>query len=530
MKKTILFAMMAVCSMNMQAQFSGKGSGTEKDPYQITNADELFEVRNDLEAYYKQINDIDLTAWIQEDNPVKGWNPIGNINTPFMGHYDGNFKIIKGLKISQPNSDKIGFFGAIQGASIKNLSFLNANIVGKNEVGGLVGFVDVRFNEDISNIVFIGGSIIGQSCVGGIAGRIGLNHYEYCDVTTHVNSCFSSSLISGTNGVGGIVGSASGWDYRYEERYLLYLTDNCFYGTVTALDGFAGGIWGQEESVRMNWGGYRNFHCLRNIAGGVIKASKEASGIWGYVLYENNGTKDMKNNVCLADTVSSFEDKSFFISSIEFLNNYGLTTTVFYSRGKVVDSGSDGETIASYGRKTLQKESTYAGMEFDFSKKWAIIEGESFPYNINQCSPGTITEFVCGSRAKICGTAIGTGKVYVFVGNDLYESYVLDGKWEVTLGNIAKGTEAKVAVATEGLMPSLLVSAFAQESSVTPTVLAGDANGDGVVDSADVTAIINFILGKPSTSFNKENADVTGDGEILIDDAVQTVQMIMDAQ
>lgn len=242
MKKTILFAMMAVCSMNMQAQFSGKGSGTEKDPYQITNADELFEVRNDLEAYYKQINDIDLTAWIQEDNPVKGWNPIGNINTPFMGHYDGNFKIIKGLKISQPNSDKIGFFGAIQGASIKNLSFLNANIVGKNEVGGLVGFVDVRFNEDISNIVFIGGSIIGQSCVGGIAGRIGLNHYEYCDVTTHVNSCFSSSLISGTNGVGGIVGSASGWDYRYEERYLLYLTDNCFYGTVTALDGFAGGI------------------------------------------------------------------------------------------------------------------------------------------------------------------------------------------------------------------------------------------------------------------------------------------------
>ena len=99
----------------------------------------------------------------------------------------------------------------------------------------------------------------------------------------------------------------------------------------------------------------------------------------------------------------------------------------------------------------------------------------------------------------------------------------------MTLGKTTEGTEAYVSAVTEGKMPSV----FVRTKAVTVTVpdrVSGDANGDGVVDSADVTAIINFILGKPSTSFNKENADVTGDGEILIDDAVQTVQLIMNAQ
>ena len=54
--------------------FSGQGSGTEKDPYLVSNADELFEVRNDLSACYKQINDIDLSEWIYEESPNMGWN------------------------------------------------------------------------------------------------------------------------------------------------------------------------------------------------------------------------------------------------------------------------------------------------------------------------------------------------------------------------------------------------------------------------------------------------------------------------
>lgn len=107
--------------MRVFAQFSGQGSGTEKDPYLVSNADELFEVRNNLKACYKQIEDIDLEPWILEDNPNLGWAPIGNSTTPFEGIYNGNNKIIKGLKINRSNTDYIGLFGAVMNASIQDI-------------------------------------------------------------------------------------------------------------------------------------------------------------------------------------------------------------------------------------------------------------------------------------------------------------------------------------------------------------------------------------------------------------------------
>ena len=166
----------------------------------------------------------------------------------------------------------------------------------------------------------------------------------------------------------------------------------------------------------------------------------------------------------------------------------------------------------------------------DFATQWYIVERQSFPYKFGQSAPCKVSSFASGSRGKITGTAEKNGIVYVFIGKNLYESYVVDGQWEVVLPNTSVGTEARVVVSTNGMMPSLFVKAIAEKSHVVPDKTTADANGDGVVDSADVTAIINYILGKPSASFNMDNADVTGDGEILIDDAVQTVQMIMDAQ
>ncbi len=56
----------------------------------------------------------------------------------------------------------------------------------------------------------------------------------------------------------------------------------------------------------------------------------------------------------------------------------------------------------------------------------------------------------------------------------------------------------------------------------------GDANGDGVVTIADVTAIVNHILGKPqSSNFNEVMADTNGDGKITIADVTATVNLIL---
>jgi hypothetical protein len=63
--------------------------------------------------------------------------------------------------------------------------------------------------------------------------------------------------------------------------------------------------------------------------------------------------------------------------------------------------------------------------------------------------------------------------------------------------------------------------------TVKPYVLFGDVNSDGVVTVTDVTAIINFILGKPSYNFNIDAADVNEDGYINVTDVTNTINIIL---
>ncbi len=141
MKKFCFLFIMLVLSLSGKA-FSGLGSGTASDPYQITTPDELFEMRSELNAYYKQMNDIDLTQWIQEDNPKQGWNPIGTSTTMFKGTFDGNNYSIKGLYINRPNQHSVGLFGCADGGSIKNVTLINPHIIGGGYTGGLIGFCE----------------------------------------------------------------------------------------------------------------------------------------------------------------------------------------------------------------------------------------------------------------------------------------------------------------------------------------------------------------------------------------------------
>ena len=56
--------------------------------------------------------------------------------------------------------------------------------------------------------------------------------------------------------------------------------------------------------------------------------------------------------------------------------------------------------------------------------------------------------------------------------------------------------------------------------------LAGDANGDGVVNIADVVAIVNKIYGNPPADFDETAADVNGDGVVNTADVVKVVEII----
>ena len=58
-------------------------------------------------------------------------------------------------------------------------------------------------------------------------------------------------------------------------------------------------------------------------------------------------------------------------------------------------------------------------------------------------------------------------------------------------------------------------------------VVRGDANGDGVVNTSDATAIMNNILGTTDADFNKEAADANLDGVIGMPDVMFVINYIM---
>ncbi len=269
---------------------------------------------------------------------------------------------------------------------------------------------------------------------------------------------------------------------------------------------------------------------LRNISMGSIRGETEVMGIVAH--FYNSGSLNIKSNVSLMDTIYS-KGSCYRVSDVNpgCNDNYAYIGTVVYANGKEKDVADNCYDGYAYGLKTLKRQSTYEGLGFDFTSQWTIDDGNGFPYNIHQCPPVKVSSFVSGSKAKITGTASVTGTVYVIVGDYLYEAAVIDGTWEVHMGSVSVGTVAYVSVDSDDKLPSVVVKAVSTDlTTEEPEGESGDANGDGVVDAADVVGIVNHLLGNSSSSFNEANADVNADGQVLIDDAVGTVQIIMNQQ
>lgn len=59
--------------------------------------------------------------------------------------------------------------------------------------------------------------------------------------------------------------------------------------------------------------------------------------------------------------------------------------------------------------------------------------------------------------------------------------------------------------------------------------IKGDANGDGKVDAADIADIVNYMMGKPTSTgkFTEQAADVNNDGAVNAADIVKIVSIIM---
>ena len=230
MKRLLTLAAMFLCCVATTfAQFSGSGSGTENDPYLILNPIQLSQMRNYLKqdgVYFKLMANIDVSEFIEDEWSSQGWMPIGTSSTPFKGVLDGNAKTISGLWIKRSNADYVGFFGYTQNATIKNVTIVAKDIVGKDNVAGLSGYSD---NSTFNGVNFSATKIQGGTNVGGLAGKSNYTTISGCSIISTIEitgigndvggivGCITSGSISeckvscnaiiGANGVGGVFGT-----------------------------------------------------------------------------------------------------------------------------------------------------------------------------------------------------------------------------------------------------------------------------------------------------------------------------------
>jgi len=221
------------------------GTGTAADPYLVETADDLNGVRDYLDAHFKQMADIDLSAY-------ENWEPIGEDadGKRFTGIYDGNRYTVNNLMINTTNHYK-GLFGVCDTATINNLGVMNANIQGGNQGAVLVG----KCTSSTLTNCYTTGNVRGLSNIGGL---VGYNH------TSKITNCYSMANVTGTNNQsGGLVG------YSISSSII----ENCYStGNVTGYN-YCGGFVGCNHTSKIT-----NCYSI-----GAVSANKYFSGFVGYI-------------------------------------------------------------------------------------------------------------------------------------------------------------------------------------------------------------------------------------------------------
>lgn len=171
-------------------------SNYSKNNFNLVTARHLYNVHYLLNGNFTLKNDIDLEDF---DNGISNFDPIGykytySLNNwgvsaaPFTGDFNGDQHAISNLRIRLPEDTRVGLFSMLSSqsasdkSSIRNLSLYNPSVLGKDQVGALLGtskgMVDsiiVSYPEDSAKTEdggkeIISGTISGESTVGGIIG------------------------------------------------------------------------------------------------------------------------------------------------------------------------------------------------------------------------------------------------------------------------------------------------------------------------------------------------------------------------
>ncbi len=309
--------------------FAG-GDGTQGDPYQITTAEQLQEIQNNLSSYFILTQNIDASgtsSW----NSGAGFVPIGGDST-FKGNLNGKGYKITSLFIDRSSTDNVGLFSTIdENGVVDSLGIDQGDITGAQNTAGLAG-------ENYGTITnsYYSGTVTGTSQVGGLvaqnAGNI-TSSYSAGSATASgtdvgglvgnhnlgtISKSYSTSTVAGGNNAGGLVG------FTNDNIDNSYAT-----GNVSGSDRIGGLIGDQSSGVLSN-----------SYSTGTATGSTNTGGFIGY-------------------------KESFASASNSFWDTETSGTSTGVGTGSA--TGITGKTTTE-----MKTESTFTNAGWDFTNTWEI--------------------------------------------------------------------------------------------------------------------------------------------------------------
>ena len=277
----LVIFILTICTTTLFADgVQPSGSGTENNPYQVENLDNLLWISTNpssWDCHFLQTNDINASS-TQNWNSGLGFSPIGNSATAFEGHYNGANHEIQGLCITRESSNNVGLFGHVYEAVIENISLIYSTISGNSNVGGIAGKSEYYSRIQDCHVT---GNVSGENnYIGGVVG--------YCDRGS-ILLCSNDADIDGYYHIGGIAGlhkdndvllcyntgSISGFSaygiVGYSGSNTVYDTDVFFCYNTGDINGSynAGGIASLGANTRIS-GCYNSGHISAGNSGGGI--------------------------------------------------------------------------------------------------------------------------------------------------------------------------------------------------------------------------------------------------------------------
>lgn len=349
-KQVTMFAIcLLICANTQLFAFSGSGSGTSGDPYLVSSASLLDEVRNNLTAYYKQTTDIDLSGY-------SNWSKIGTATTSgnyFAGTYDGDGYKITGVTITGTTSIYNGLFGVIgSGGTVKNLA-VSGSVNGGTQagIGILAGY---NFGGTVENCHSSGTVTTSGNNAGGLLGA----------TSGSVTKCYSTASVTASgassNNIGGFIGAGLSNTFLISECYSTGNVSNSTTNAGSNTGGFMGIVtWNitncySTGNVTSSTGGR---------AGGFMGATGTIAGTISNCYSTGSVTCSVKGGFV------------GYYNTLTYTNCYFDQTTAGVSAayGTFVSSAPTGITAKTTAQ--MKTASTFSGWS---SSIWSLVDG-SYP-------------------------------------------------------------------------------------------------------------------------------------------------------